>query len=220
MNPKTTKMLVLLALGGGVLYVLLRRNPVTGQTMLEQLVTPTAAYGMQDQFGYRGPGNTSGYGPAQPPSKSTAVIGAIGAGSAAVGALAGIGGSTAAAATAGGIGTAATIGLTAGIAGGVLLTWAVWKKGLFRGGEEALLVNPDRDQFLLQFGPPSNQHGVSWEDGGNGKLAALLTQLTGEPNGSHYWTALAKADTVKEFETATRDIQRLLASHGINIQAP
>lgn len=61
------------------------------------------------------------------------------------------GGSTAAATTAGGIGTAGTIAITGGIAGGALLAWGIIAKGLFRGGEEALKVSPDRDSFLGNF---------------------------------------------------------------------
>jgi len=166
------------------------------------------------------------------------VIGAIGAGSAAVGAMLGIGGTTAAAgagaaaaatgggagvvgATAGGIGLAGTVAITGGIAGAAVLTWAVWKKGLFRGGEEALLVNPDRDQFLLQFAHlPNGTDGSEWTTTNSWKLAALLTEVTGQPDGSPYWKALAQADTVDEFTSATQAIKRVLAGAGIQIQAP
>lgn len=233
--------IAVVALGAGAIYFfVIRRNPYTGQTAFEELVSP-GALTLANQLPYKGPGNVNGEGPATAPSRGTAVIGAIGAGSAAVGSIlasgsgaavaagsgatvaATGGGAGAAGATAGGIGLAGTLAITGGIAGGVLLTWAVWKKGLFRGGEEALLVNPDRDQFLLQFGPRwqgEGKGGPTWEESGNGKLAALLTQVTGEPNGSHYWTALAQADRIDEFTAATRDIQRVLAGVGIHIQAP
>jgi len=172
------------------------------------------------------------------PNRTTAVIGAIGAGSVLVGSLLGSGGTVAAAsgaaataasggvggaaAVGGGIGVAGTIAITGGIAGGVLLTWAVWKKGLFRGGEEALLVNPDRDQFLSQFGPRwqgEGKGGPTWEASGNGRLAALLFEIDHDST-QLLWKSLAAADHIDEFEAATRDIQRLLAANGINVQAP
>lgn len=232
------KAVAVIAIGGGAAYFLfLRRNPQTGQSAFEELISPSAAYA-QSRLPEKLPGNTSAYGPATPSNRATAVIGAIGASSALVGSLlasggtvaaagaagatAASGGAGAAAATAGGIGTAATIGITAGIGGGVLLTWAIWKKGLFRGGEEALLVNPDRDQFLAQFGPRwqgEGKGGPTWEESGNGRLAALLFELDHDGT-QRLWKALAAADHIKEFETATRDIQAFLAAHGINIQAP
>ena len=36
------------------------------------------------------------------------------------------------------------------LAGAVLLAWAIVDKGLWRGGEEALHVNPARDRFLMR----------------------------------------------------------------------
>lgn len=234
------KMIAGVALAGlGGYWLLIRRDPSSGQTAFEQLVSPNAA-SAQSRLPAKGPGNTSADGPAAPPrpGKGQAIIGAIGVGSAAVGSLlaaggttaaagaagatAAAGGTTAAAGVAGGIGTAATIGITAGIGAGVLLTWAVWKKGLFRGGEEALLVNPDRDQFLLQFGPRwqgAGKGGPTWEQSGNGRLAALIFELDHDSS-QRLWKALAEADHIDEFERATRDIQTFLAAHGINIQAP
>jgi hypothetical protein len=234
----TGKALAVIALGGGATYFLfLRRNPQTGQSAFDDLISPNAAYA-QSRLPTMGPGGTSVAGPATTPSKTTAVIGMIGAGSTAVGSLLAAGGTTAiasgaaataasggvgtTAAVAGGIGTAGTIAITGGIAGGVLLTWAIWKKGLFRGGEEALLVNPDRDQFLLQFGPRwqgDGKGGPTWEESGNGRLAALLFEIDHDSTQA-LWKALAAADHIDEFETATRDIQRLLAAHGIYVQAP
>lgn len=234
------KVVVLAVVAGGAYFLIVRRNPQTGQTGLEALTGS-----LDNLFGgpvqaqtlpIRGPGNTNGEGPATPSSRGTAVIGAIGAGSAAVGSILAGGGAAAAAgstataaasggtaAAAGGIG-AAGIATIAGVAGGAaILTWAIWKKGLFRGGEEALLVNPDRDQFLLQFGPRwqgEGKGGPTWEESGNGRLAALLTELTHVGGGGPMWKALAEADTIKEFETATRTIQSFLASKGIHVQAP
>ncbi len=237
---QNVKLIAVIALGGGAVYILTRRG-ASGNTVLQDLISPQAAQA-QSLIPARGPGNTSSLGPGATPRPGSTAIGLIGASTAAVGSLLAAGGGTAAAGAAaataaaggaaatggttaaavgGGIGTAATIGITAGIGGAVLLTWAVWKKGLFRGGEEALHVNGDRDQFLLQFGPPGWQmaadgRGIS----GAPRLAGLLTEITGQPNGSQYFTDLMKADTVKEFVAACRAIQSLLAQRGITIQAP
>ncbi len=44
---------------------------------------------------------------------------------------------------------ALTVALVAGIAGGVaILVWGIVKRGWFRGGEEALHVNPARDELI------------------------------------------------------------------------
>ena len=232
---KTGKLIAVVGLGGVALYLLfIRRNPATGLAVVDELLAPRTYPGQP----MTGPGNTSAAGPSAPTSIGSRVIGAIGAGSAAVGAMLGIGGTTAAAgagaaaaatgggagvvgATAGGIGLAGTVAITGGIAGAAVLTWAVWKKGLFRGGEEALLVNPDRDQFLLQFAHlPNGTDGSEWTTTNSWKLAALLTEVTGQPDGSPYWKALAQADTVDEFTSATQAIKRVLAGAGIQIQAP
>jgi len=55
---------------------------------------------------------------------------------------------TAAAAGAGGLALGAVAGVAAG---GVLLAWAIIDKGLFRGGEEGVKVNPARDRFFDAF---------------------------------------------------------------------
>jgi hypothetical protein len=105
--------------------------------------------------------------------------------------------------------------LTAGIGAGVAaLVWAISSKGLFRGGEVGILVNPARDQFLLQFGP-----GGTGPDSGFGRLAAALSEITGEPNGSHYFQALIGATSKEQLVTATQDIQGVLASIGVRIGA-
>lgn len=233
----STQTVSLVVVAGGIGYILLRRDPVTGRTALDALVSPNAA-SVAAQQPLKGPGNVPLV-PGQPISKASTIIGAAGAGTALVSALVGhagaaagvaaasggaaaAGGGGAVAGAAGGIGTAATIGITAGIGGGVLLAWAVWKKGLFRGGEEALLVNPDRDQFLLQFGPRwqgDGKGGPAWEQSGNGRLAALLFDVDHDQSQA-LWKALAQADHIKEFTAATRAIQRELAAAGITIQSP
>lgn len=119
------------------------------------------------------------------------------------------------------VGTGAAIGaigpgsvlagtLTAGIGAGIgVLAWAIGSKGLFRGGEEALYVNPARDRYLAFFGPPGTGPGSGFHN-----LAARLTEITGEPNGSHYFSALKAADTTEKLIKATLDIQQVFASVG------
>lgn len=114
-----------------------------------------------------------------------------------------------------GPGLVTTAALTAGIGAGVAaLVWAIGSKGLFRGGEVGILVNPARDQFLLQFGP-----GGTGPDSGFGRLAAALSEITGEPNGSHYFQALIGATSKEQLIDATQEIQRVLAGVGVTIGA-
>ncbi len=115
-----------------------------------------------------------------------------------------------------GPGSVALAGMTAGIGAGVaLLVWAITSKGLFRGGEVGVLVNPARDRFLSQFGPG----GTDPQTSGFGRLAAALSEITGEPNGSHYFAALIGATTKEQLIAATKDIQAVLANVGIQIAA-
>jgi hypothetical protein len=117
--------------------------------------------------------------------------------------------------------TAATVAgavATAGISAAVgLVVWAISKKGLFRGGEEALYVNPARDHYLLQFGPPG------WEfNSGAPVLARALTEMTGPAPGSDVsilWTNLMRADKVTTFQNATRAIRDEFAKYGYTIGA-
>lgn len=113
---------------------------------------------------------------------------------------------------------------TAGIGAGVaLLSWAIVKKGLFRGGEVGVYTNPMRDQFLLQFGPggwdmtPGQDN---WPTSGAPKLAAILSAITGEPDGSHYFKDLMGAESVQdELIPATRAIKAVLATRGIYVDS-
>ncbi len=78
----------------------------------------------------------------------------IGAQSVAAGnaAIAGAGGAGAAGGLGSTIAGLATNPITIGVAGAALLTYAIWKKGLFRGGWEGIEGNQKRDQFIGQFG--------------------------------------------------------------------
>lgn len=99
----------------------------------------------------------------------------------------------------------------AGIGAIIAGTYA-WKKGVFRGGEEALKVNPRRDKFQLQFG------GSSVAEAG-GRLAALLTKLTGQDGGGPLFAAMQRADSVKEFESAQAAIVATLAQFGKRVKS-
>jgi len=94
------------------------------------------------------------------------------------------------------------------------LTWAIGEKGLFRGGEEALHVNPRRDQFLAQFGPAGTD-----PKSGFGRLAAQLSTWTKQPGGGSMFQALTKADSVKKYEAAQSAIVQAYAAHGKRIQS-
>lgn len=113
------------------------------------------------------------------------------------------GGGAGAAGTAGGIGlSASTVGITAGIGAGALLAYGIWKKGLFRGGEEALKVNPARDAFLSQFGGPG-----TGQDSGFRHLADVLFGLTHNESQFH---ALTSAQHMKEYNAAVTGITNTL----------
>ncbi len=135
------------------------------------------------------------YGPAAIASQG--VSAGIAAGSAAGAGAAGAGGGGTAAGVAGGIGLGSTIAITGGIAGAALLTYAIWKKGLFRGGEEALKVNPARDEYFGQFqqqygGGQFESLAAAFADKGvSGDIAERLIK------------ALYDADSMKEFQAAT-----------------
>lgn len=93
----------------------------------------------------------------------------------------------------------ATNPVTIGIAGtAALLSWGIGKKGWFRGGEEALQVNPKRDQFLAQFG-------------GHARLAALLTKLGAGDGGGMLMQRLNLSDSLKDFRGVQSSIAGFLA---------
>lgn len=136
---------------------------------------------------------------------------AVGGGASAVAGTAG----TAAGGAGASLAAFATNPFTLAAVGGAILGAAIWKKGLFRGGEEALKVSPRRDQFLAQFGGP----GTGPESGFH-KLAARLTKITGEPGGGSLHAALRSADSVKAFESAQAAIISALTGAGMkNVKA-
>jgi hypothetical protein len=89
----------------------------------------------------------------------------------------------------GGIGALLSNPLTWAVAGGIGLGIAL-KKGIFRGGEEGTSVNPRRDRFVGQFGPPGTGPGSGFA---NFNAALHSRQLS---------AAVFSADTVAEWEAA------------------
>lgn len=121
------------------------------------------------------------------------VLGGVGGGAAAGGGAAGTAGAVGT-----GIGVGSTIALTGGIAAGALLAWGIWKKGLFRGGEESLKVNPARDVFLQQFGGAGT--------GPDSGFRHLADQLFGLDKNEALFKALTDASSMKEFDAAVAAI--------------
>lgn len=131
--------------------------------------------------------------------------GAAAAAGGAAAAAGGAGAAGAAGAAGGGAGLAGAGGIslttglaTAGIgAAAVLAYWAIVKKGLFRGGEEALKVNPNRDKFFAQYG-------------GYAGLAELLTVASDGDVADALLKLLYAADTRREFDEIQKTIVALV----------
>jgi len=112
-----------------------------------------------------------------------------------------------------GAGAAALLGashpiVAAVILAGSFIAWGITQRGWFRGGEEALFVNPERDEFKLLFAH-LNPYSDGCDSNGPGfyGLAWLL-------NGLGRDDLMAKfnaADTRAEFEAAVNDIDFLMA---------
>lgn len=91
-------------------------------------------------------------------------------------------------------------------AAGAILAWAIGAKGLFRGGEEGIYVNPARDAFLANFAEldawrdTRNPHGFSG-------LAALMWHLDGQTDAAA--VQVFRADTRKAFEAAVENVSRI-----------
>lgn len=104
---------------------------------------------------------------------------------------------------------------TAGIAGAAALGMGIWKGGLFRGGEEALKVNPARDDFFEKF---VNQYAGQFS-----AYESLVKNLT-EGGVSHAQTEkligqIYAADSMKEFETAVDHVNDALAEAAVAQEA-
>ncbi len=131
---------------------------------------------------------------------------------------AGLGGGAAAGGGAAGGGLGATIGglatnpFTIAAAGGLALGLLIWKKGLFRGGEEGTKVNPARDKFFAQFG------GLS---GLQGKLTTALIKQ-GQPDAGNKADALIRAvlgaHTMKSFQSAEHGVAHAMGPFGRGVK--
>lgn len=173
------------------------------------------------------PPNLAGVPPPGAPVQSrSGVATAITAGTSVAGALLGSVGtgttvatSTATGATAAGGAGLTTIALTAGIAaGGVLLTWAIAQKGLFRGGWEGITGNRIRDVFFQQF------IDIYYPGRGSEMQYSAIVQAFIDIGEGHRAEAmigqLYAADTEAEMKAATRAIADLFIAHGVPISAP
>lgn len=107
-----------------------------------------------------------------------------------------------------GLGALLTNPWTAVAGGAAALIGGIWKGGLFRGGEEALKVNPARDEWFRQFGDVGNKG----TGGANWNLAAKLTEMGFGEGGGQIFANLQQADTMKEYEAAVRAVEEALAS--------
>jgi TP901 family phage tail tape measure protein len=99
--------------------------------------------------------------------------------------------------------------------GGTILGLGIWKKGWFRGGEEALKVSPRRDKFFAQFGDIQNrgEGGAAWN------LASKLVALGQGEGGGPLFAALQNADTTSKWETAQASVVALLKRTGMEVQS-
>lgn len=99
------------------------------------------------------------------------------------------------------------IGLAVGAGVGALAGWIGAKAA---GGEEGVKVNPFRDKFFAQFGPPG------WAAGsGRMVLAATLTTFGAGAGGGSLFAAMNKAKKEKTFHSAEDNIISFLAQRGI-----
>jgi hypothetical protein len=95
---------------------------------------------------------------------------------------------------------------TIAAAAAAVLGMAVWKKGLFRGGEEAMVVNPERDKFTAKF--QATRPGMTgWE----ATATALEEAGYGGEVAERLMRQLSGADTKKEFDRATKAIDTVLS---------
>jgi hypothetical protein len=244
-NARTVALLVVLA--GGA-YYLTRRDEKTGASLADSLLagigltsgpTPAAA-GRPSTSTSSSPYTVPGYVETTTASgsKTGAIVGTAATAAGAILPTLGIGGGAAAAGggaagTAGaagaGIGLAGALVATGIAAGAALLVWGIWKKGLFRGGEEGIIVNPMRDEWFDYY----IQHS-SWA----GKPLYGKTPIPGatsvqtaryeaylevarrarvpESEIDRTLTAIYKADTRERFVAAAQDVEATFRKYETN----
>jgi hypothetical protein len=126
----------------------------------------------------------------------------------------GAGGAAGAAPAGGSLAALATNPWTIGIAGAALLGGLIWKKGLFRGGEEATKVSPRRDQFFGQF--VGMYGGTPYEAA---VTALAKAKVTGD-RASALIKGLDDADTQREYDPAQAAFLSALMAGGVkNVKA-
>lgn len=110
----------------------------------------------------------------------------------------------------GGAIAASTALLATGIAAAAgLLVWGIVQKGWFRGGEEGIVVNPARDQFIQVW------IDVYYPGQGSSKQFEAMARATQDANlNGNYAQQLIKAiydaDTMDEFTAAAQNFVRAL----------
>jgi len=114
----------------------------------------------------------------------------------------------------GGLMALATNPWTIGAAGAVALGMAIWKGGLFRGGEEGTKVSPRRDKFFGQL--QAMFGGTQYE------AAVKATQKAKIPGNvaSNLIGAIYKADTQKEYDPAQFALLSALTAGGVKNVKP
>jgi hypothetical protein len=201
---------VLLLAGGVAVYVWLQSRGV-----LPSMSAPLPHAGVT-------PPNLAGVPPDSPSGGSRAGMATTIIGGVATLAPFVAGGSGAAATGAGAAGvgmSGAAIAATAGIAaGGVLLTWAIAQKGLFRGGWEGIRGNRIRDVFLQQFVD------IYYPGAGSERQYDAMVKAFVDIGEAHRAEGmigvLYRADGENAMKTATRAIADLFVSRGVPISAP
>lgn len=120
-----------------------------------------------------------------------------------------LGGGGTAAGVGAGIGLGTTLAITGGAAGAAILAWAIYKKGLFRGGEEALKVSPRRDQFFgqLQARFGGSQFEAAAKAFSAAKVSGDIAQLL--------IAAIYRADNTKAYDAAQGSAISALTAGGL-----
>lgn len=215
--------LVLLALLGGAAYFLLRRNPATGRTLADDLLSglPLPGAGLSPVPVYAAPPSSSGG------SHAGQIVGIAGTVAATAvplltggGAAAVAGGGGAAAAGAAGIGLTGALAATGVAAGAAILAWGIIQRGWFRGGEEGVKVNPARDAWFDYFIKSSSlanvpTYGKDYRAGAQSiqdvRYNAFLevSRRAHVPEGeiNRILTDVYNADTMREWEAAAKQVE-------------
>lgn len=147
-----------------------------------------------------------------PAGGATAAPGGGPRGGSAIGAIGGT--VTSAVSAAAGAGASAmAIGLATGVgAVAAVVAWGVIKQGWFRGGQEGVVVNPARDQFLAQFAVLDPSRDRSNPPGFYG-LAWLLEALSPGNGTGGAFAQLTGAHTKAQLESAVGTIQSIIAAN-------